>query len=228
VAVRGRPPIEKTVAGTIRHLLEQVTPPGSRLAAGPGPVPRAVSRFDRILQRRAAVYQFAGPPDCVLRAARGRSRRDLLLSDGTAVRRGDPILELHLWNEHLPRIPRGGPTLAWAMLVRRRFDRSFQALAWHVAHDAAEVRAVSARCAFVTSCGRDQLARLAADYALDLFDDAPEPGRLQRFQDFLENVYNLGLILSFNPAARLGDALRRERFQLWISRGRLYAAHGGF
>jgi hypothetical protein len=58
-----------------------------------------------------------------------------------------------------------------------------------------------------------------------MLPDEPVPDALQRFHDFWENAYILGLMLSFNPSAARGDALWRERHQLWISRARLIARY---
>jgi hypothetical protein len=187
---------------------------------------RAISRFDAVLQRAQGVYEFSQRADCILRVAPGRARRAMVLEDGTALAVGDPVLQLHLWNEHIARIPRGGAGLAWAREFRRQFRVSFAALAHHVAHDSRcrELRAVWGRCAFIPGEERAQLAHLARPFGLELLDE-PEPDRLQAFHDFWENVYIIGLILCFNPAAALDDVLRRNRYQLWISRDRLIALH---
>ena len=141
-----------------------------------------VGALDGVLQWFYAVYQFSAEPDCMLRAARTVSPRDAVLSDGAIVERGAPILQLHLWNENLPRIPRGGLSVDWAMLLHRRLERSLCLLACHVAHDAPTVTAVTARCAFVVRADRAQLARLAASLGFDLLDDVPPPGWLGQIQ----------------------------------------------
>lgn len=217
------------MTGTIRQLLDHVALRGSRptTTQEPSYVQRAVSRFDTILQRRGRVYEFTRRSDCLLRCALDQAASPVALSDGTTIRVGDPVLDLHLWNEHIPRIAPGGPNLAWARLLRRRFEHSFDALAFHVAHDprCREVRAIRGRCAFVTRDGREKLMRLAQAFELDMLPDMPAPDAWQRFHDFWENAYILGLIMSFNPTALRRGALRRERHQLWISRARLIARY---
>jgi hypothetical protein len=41
-------------------------------------------------------------------------------------------IKLHLWNEHIPLIPKSGPDLAWGLALQRRLARSWAELAAYV------------------------------------------------------------------------------------------------
>ena len=57
----------------------------------------------------------------------------LSLNDGTRIMSGDPVSELHLWNDHVPQFPSGGPTLGWARRAHALMVHSLSLLADHVA-----------------------------------------------------------------------------------------------
>ena len=75
--------------------------------------------LDRWLRRWHGIYEFTAQRDCLFRAERCLAEESLLLSDGTYVRRGDPLLKIHLWNEHMPVMRQDGPTIAWARRASR-------------------------------------------------------------------------------------------------------------
>src|SRR5881392_2891925 len=74
--------------------------------------------LDVALRTCYGVREFTSDPECVLRVGLSPSPRALSLSDGMAIRIGDAVGVLHLWNEHLPRYRRLGPDLGWASLMR--------------------------------------------------------------------------------------------------------------
>ena len=89
----------------------------------------AVRGLDRGLRRLEGVEEFCRRKDCIFRIALVRRREEVRLIDGTHVRRGDPVGEIHYWNEHVPRLGEGRSALAWALAADRAVRRSLQALA---------------------------------------------------------------------------------------------------
>src|SRR5713226_9324042 len=88
--------------------------------------------IDGYLRRSIGIIEFDHSDDAVVRIAVGRAGREMRLSDGTRLRPDEPVLELHLWNEHLLALPPEGPTLSWAAVTRRQVARSLTRLAAHV------------------------------------------------------------------------------------------------
>ena len=174
-----------------------------------------IRRFDAFLRWALGVYEFSDDDECLLRLQGTRAPHRLDLGD-RVVEKGEPVLGLHLWNEHIRPFPPDGPDLRWAVQTRRRFVRSLRAVAVQMNQDPrlASVRAVFAVTAVlpVPQIGAEGLmARLG-------FVVIPYQNRLGRFGEFWENLYSWWLIWAFNPAARRGRRmLGLRRSEAWMS-----------
>jgi hypothetical protein len=179
---------------------------------------RALIRsFDRLIRRATGVFEFCDREDCLLRLQVSPAPRHLELSDGTAVRAGDPVLLLHLWNEHVPPMRPPGPDLAWAAKVHRMFVDSVEAAAaWLVDEPSlAEVRAVGGATVLIAVAGERGGRRLMRRLGFDVF---PYRAPLGRFGEFWENFYTWALMWAFNAVSlRHKGLLRLRRSEVWIS-----------
>jgi len=195
----------------------------------PGPATAAVLLIDRVLRRRYGIREFTDAPGCVLRISLARAKDEVRLSDGTRVRTGDPVGEIHLWNERIPKMSSYGPDMAWALGFQRLIVKSLGFLADYV-RSAAEfenVEAFRARLAVKGPDGQATVSRLAGRLG---FEALPGPqarnlrGRLYRFFD---NLYATWLILVFNPVSLKGKGFWQfERPEIWISRRALLERYG--
>lgn len=181
-----------------------------------------VFRLDRWLRRWHGVYEFTAHRDCLLRAERCLADESLLLSDGVRVRRGDPVLKVHLWNEHMPAMGQSGPTIAWARRASRALETSLRELARHVAQ-CSDLDAVAAVCAdmrLAPARQSAQLARIVARYGFEATKDsrAGRPGLLRLIG---ENLLMMLLVLATNPIAFRAAVLRRDHTRVVISRAKL-------
>ena len=178
--------------------------------------------LDRWLQRWHGVYEFTARRECLFRLERGLAEEGLLLADGTRVRRGDPILKVHLWNEHMPVMGQDGPTIAWARRASRAVDFSLRELARHVAQcsDLDAVVAVCADMRLAPARRNAQLARLVARYGFEAAKGSRvgRPGLLRLIG---ENILMLLLVLAANPIAFRAAVLRRDHTRVVISRAKL-------
>ncbi len=186
----------------------------------------AILAVDRLLRRWYGVREFTDDPACLLRIAPGAAPTTVRLADGIGLAQGDPMLDLHLWNEQLPRYHGGRFGLAWAIQFRAAFERSLRLLAAEMATDPAlvHVRALRAETTFVTRGRGPKLARIAFHYGFS----APRmpsigPGRPRR--DLGGDLLVFGLTLACNPLSLRGKTLRRDRYGLWISRQQLLALY---
>jgi len=183
---------------------------------------RSIFGLDAHLRRQYGIVEFTARPDCILRIAPAAAEQMLVLSDGTRIQPGDPLLDLHLWNEHVPAIPPNGVTLRWAAAAAHCVRASLRTLAaetgaGHVPNFVA-----------LRGCPRFDGRLLQAPFVGCGFDTIVEtthsPG---------EWVHELGeaclvamLLWAFNPAG-LGHAhLMRARRFVWMSRTRLLERHG--
>ena len=190
--------------------------------AGAGWLRRSIFGLDAYLRRQHGIIEFTNKSDCILRVAPAIAPQALTLSDGTSIRPGDPLLDLHLWNEHVPAIPPGGVTLRWATAAARCARNSLRALAvetrtGHTPHFVA-----------LRGCLRFDGRLLQAPFAGCGFDTVVEtPHTAGAWIHELGEACLVAMLLwAFNPAG-LGHAhlMRPCRF-IWMSRTRLLERHG--
>jgi hypothetical protein len=178
---------------------------------------RALAKFiDRLLRRALGVYEFTADPEALLRIQITAAPHTLHLPGGD-VFKGERVLGLHLWNEHVAPFPRSGPDLAWGLSFQRRFLGSLRAVAREMQRDPrlGGVRAVGASTGALVpgdaSTGARVLVRMG-------FTVTPSPRPMGRFGAFWEDFYSWWLMWAFNPAS-----LRHRRFSamgrtdLWMS-----------
>lgn len=196
---------------------------------------RMVRSLDALLRRYQHIYEFSQDETCLLRLAIRLCDHDLTLSDGTRIARGEPIGELHLWNEHIPLIPKSGPDLAWGLALQRRLARSWAELAAYVevAPDFQNLRAFRGEMVFGSIEDLAQAITLGQRWGFEFVKSEMPSGVLEqpvgpwrRFATFWRNLYALALIWAFNPVSLRGKALGRlQRGQFWISRATLIRKH---
>lgn len=183
---------------------------------------RSIFALDAYLRRRYGIVEFTTRADCILRIAPAVSSRGLKLSDGISVRSGDKLLDIHLWNEHVPTIPPGGATLRWAAAAAHCARASLRALA------AATQAGTVPEFVALRGCLRFDGRLLEAPFAGLGFDTIAEsPDSTGEWLRELGETCLTGMLLwAFNPAG-LGHArLIRPRRFVWMSRATLLNRHG--
>jgi hypothetical protein len=181
-----------------------------------------VFSLDRWLRRWHGIYEYTAHRDCLFRVERCLADESLLLADGTRVRRGDPVLKIHLWNEHMPVMRQDGPTIAWARRASRAIQTSLRELARHMAQcsDLDPVVAICAdmRLAPTKQCA--QLTRIVSRYGFEAAKDSRvgRPGPLRLIG---ENILMMMLVLATNPIAFRPAVLRRGHARVIMSRAKL-------
>jgi hypothetical protein len=181
-----------------------------------------VFSLDRWLRRWHGVYEFTAHRDCLFRVERCLAEDSLLLSDGVRVCRGDPLLRIHLWNEHMPAMGQDGPTIAWARRASRAVGTSLQELARHIAQcrDLDAVVAICADMRLATAKQSGQLARIVSRYGFEAAKDS-RVGRPGLARLIGENILMVLLVLATNPIAFRAAVLRRDHSRVVISRAKL-------
>ncbi|MCR4405372.1 MAG: hypothetical protein NUW24_00390 [Anaerolineae bacterium] len=186
-----------------------------------------VRRFDGLLRRAFGVTEFCDDPQCLLRVQLARCPRHVRLSDGAQLLPGEPVLMLHLWNEHVPPMGSTGPDLPWAIKAYRQLIPSLHRVATLVATDPrwAGIRAVGGISVLILLDSASSSARLMERLG---FDVMPHPsGPLGRFGEFWENLYTWALMWAFNaPSLRRKHLSRLQRSEIWMSRQRLLERYG--
>jgi YkoP domain len=188
----------------------------------------AVFGLDRWLRHQQGIQEYTNDPHCVFRINRSVAERDLSLSDGTAIGIGDALLNLHLWNEHIPPMQPAGATLAWARHMTRALDASLcelnRCLARQPEFD--DIAALRADMHIATAAHNTQLIRIMAHYgfAPALREDAENSGPIHRLG---ENFLMFLLVLATNPIALRTDVFWRDHALVYLSRAALGRRYGG-
>lgn len=182
--------------------------------------------FDRFLRLAEGVFEFCNDVNCLFRLRLTHSVHVLPLPGGK-VPAGVPVLELHFWNEHIPRIPPDGPDFTWARQLSRMVIVSLQAVARYMQQDArlAGVRAVGGITVLLpigSPAGGEKLMRRLGFIIL------PYHHPLGRFGGFWENLYTWALMWTFNAVSlRQRQLLRLHRTEVWMSAEEFQRRYGG-
>jgi hypothetical protein len=190
---------------------------------------KAVVRLlDFALRRFMGIREYCRQPDCVFRIALVHSPDEVRLADGTLVRRGDLVGDLHYWNEHMPALPEGKPALAWALAADRAVRRSLRELVEFVEHDPRyrEVRAFTGEMGGLPIRGARRLASAGGRYGFESRPVEPPHGPAGRLRRWGEDVLLLLLAWGFNPASLWRRGARPARCRLWMSREMLLSRYG--
>jgi hypothetical protein len=188
-----------------------------------------VHALDTLLRARGGVHVFSADPRCILRLANGRAGQGLLLAGGTAIAPGEPVIEMHLWNERLPVMPAGGADLAWAKEFLQRFTVSLRLLnAYLAAHSELNgARVLHGETGFLTTRTLDEGASLLVHLGFEVRRPRTGASPWKRFAEFWQNLYSWWLLWTYNPASCRGKTLRSlERCELWMSRATLARRYG--
>lgn len=187
---------------------------------------RALIRLlDSGLRRANGVFEFRDDPACLLRLQITRAPHAVLLGQ-KRIAAGETILELHLWNEHVPPIPSTGPDLAWAGGIQRRFIRSLRAAAAWMKADprARDVQAVSAISGLLYPGSRPGGVHFMQRLG---FVVMPYHGPLGGFSEFWENFYSWWLMWAFNAGSlRSRRFLRLRRTEAWMTAAEFVHRYG--
>lgn len=197
----------------------------TRRSARARPLRWPVHAIDAVLRRVLAIREIESETESLFRIKLGRAGREVLLSDGTRVREGDMVLELHLWNEKLEPGPGEHSELGWAVRFRRQVLASLHRLAIHVERDQQlrAVRAIHMQPAIESRKPPGPIERMLPKVGFEpIASAAPAPGRVYRF---LENAWLWLLTWAHNPRALRGRHFDRTRRGFWISRSQFLARY---
>lgn len=175
-----------------------------------------IIRFDRYMRRKMNVIEFWDNPDALIRIRVTQSDRPLVVANDV-IPVGEKIIEIHFWNEHVPRIPTSGTDMKWAIKSVRILMSSFTELARQIRDDERfqGVKAVGGITPLFLagddSSGERIWKRLG-------FTMTPVKHPMGRVGEFWENVYTLLIIWAFNPlGVRNQHVLKMRRTEFWTT-----------
>jgi hypothetical protein len=190
---------------------------------------KLIFELDRVLRRWQSVVEFTHDPACILRIRVGRLDRDFVLADGTAGRVGERFIDLHLWNEQVPAMPKEGASIAWARQMSLCFQHSLRQLARYLASrsDLDDISLLRCTMEFAGRERDDQMVRLIGRYGFELVPSATRVTLGERARRLGENIFISLIVLARNRGALRRDTLRRGRTRVFMSRKVLEQRYGG-
>jgi hypothetical protein len=198
------------------------TPPERPLAPKVGTLRHFVRRLDAWVRRRQGFIEFSESPTCMLRVVVTQADRELRLSDGAVVLPGETIIDIHFWNERLPKAS-ACQGLGWGGRFGRALMRSFVDLAAAIDTDPrlAGAVAIRGRLAFAHGRNREEMGRFGQWFGFESIEQTgPLPLR-RRLHDAAEDLWLLALTWTFNPGSLPTRKTIRRREDLWISKSKL-------
>lgn len=184
--------------------------------------------LDTRLRRRQSVVEFSTHPSCIFRLNIDHARRTLVLGDGTPLRKGERVGRLHLWNGHIPPMPRQGATIGWARQMQHSIALSLRELARYLS-SRPELRDIAVICADVPSGTRaqsGQLARIMAHYGFEVAGERESLPLGRRLHRLGENLLISLVVFAQNASALRLDTLGRIRLSIFMSRRALEQRFG--
>ena len=150
----------------------------------------AVLALDGWLRRRAFVKEYTRNPRCIFRIQIDRLDRAVTLSDGTGLRAGERIINLHLWNEQIPRFGADGASVTWASRLTRRVEVSLRELCrfLSVTPELGDVVAICADMALGTKRERTQSILIASRFGFLAVHTPPPRSHTERACRVGENI----------------------------------------
>src|SRR5262245_24123260 len=177
--------------------------------------------LDSWLQWWGGVFEYSRKPDCIFRAQLSRLSSDVLLSDGTIGRRGDRVIDLHVWNVQIPVAPITGYSLTWGCRFNRSFGKSIGELAQSLVNkpELSDINIIRA------NINLDPLHRIAARHGFEVIRDPVKLSLWEHAHRFGQNILYWLLTLACHSGRARPNKFWRSRQLLYLSRRILDCKH---
>src|SRR4030042_2739022 len=155
--------------------------------------------IDKILRKSGGLYGLSKDPECILRIQLKRANHTVDIKS-TRILKGELVLGIHLWNERMPKLPKGGANLEWALRIRRKVEHSFKQLAMVMQQESrySQVRAVCGVSALFLFTDHTGGVRMMQHLG---FTVLPYHSPLVRFGKFWENLFSWWLMWTYNETS---------------------------
>jgi hypothetical protein len=177
---------------------------------------RALARFiDRLLRHQNGVYEFIDDPDCVFRIQLRQAGREVNIQ-GDKILKGDYLLGIHIWNEHMPKLPADGADLGWARQSYKLLLHSFKLIASEMQSDDkySNIYALYGTSALLSFTDHTGGLRMMQHFGFTVLPYHPTRGQ---FGLFWQNFFSWWLMYTYNDVSlHTRDFWRLQRTDIWM------------
>jgi hypothetical protein len=184
-----------------------------------------VRLIDYLLRKHGDLREFSQDPSCILRIQLTTSPHPVTLGS-TLINKGDPVLALHLWNEHMPQLPQQGAELEWAIHLRRRLIDTFKGVARQLRDDDryAAVKAIFGISVLFSFSEHVGGARMMQHLGFTVLPYYRPKGR---FGEFWENLFSWWLMWTYNETSiRSRKFWHLQRTEVWMDADEFMQRYG--
>jgi hypothetical protein len=175
-----------------------------------------VRLIDNLVRASLGVYEFTNDPECILRIQLVRAPHTINIGSDRILK-GEPVLGIHAWNEHIPKLPKEGANLEWALRIRRRVLYSLKELAKVMQQDSrySKILAVCGGSALFSFTNHTGGVRMMQHLG---FTVLPCDNSLGRFGEFWENLFSWWLMWTYNEISLHNRKFSKlQRTEIWIT-----------
>jgi len=190
------------------------------------PLKAGVRLIEWMLRKSEGVYEFTDDPECIVRIQLTQMPHDITIGN-VKISKGDPVLGIHAWNDRMPKLPKAGEALDWALRFRRQAIYSFELVAKEMKNDSkySEVRALGGDSTLFSFSNHTGGLRMMQRMG---FTVIPYPRPHGRFEEFWANMFSWWLMWAYNDASLNSREFRHlERTEVWITAEEFIRRFGG-
>lgn len=202
---------------------------GQRAPSKPRLITRLVLSLDGRLRQAEHIFEYSSDRECLFRIERTLAARSFVLLDGTVVAAGDPLVQLHFWNEHIFARRARAEAFSWGKRMRRAFVNSLIELSDYLdgrgEYDGVPV--VVGDLGLAMAQRNEQLLRVCRVHGFEPVRDGHQASTAEHLHRAGQNVLALLLTLAVNPRSARLDVLARTHTRVAISRAELTRRYGG-
>lgn len=171
--------------------------------------------IDYLLRKLMGIYEPVHDEECLFRLRIRPAHRQMFFPNGRVIHEGEPVVDLHLWNEHFSIFKADRADFAWAIRARRTLIKSFRQVATHLKEieNYQTIRAIVGILSLSINDGKIKgiylLRRLG-------FIVVPREASFGKISNLLENFHARLLHWAFMPLKTNRWITVLQRFEAWI------------
>jgi hypothetical protein len=179
------------------------------------PFKAGVLLIEFLLRKSLRVYEFTDDPNCILRIQIASAPHTVMI-ENQAITKGDPVLGIHVWNEHMPKLPEQGASIEWAIRVRRMAIHSFGEVARELQKGGkyAPIHAVFGESTIFSFSEHTGGLRMMQSLGFTMLPYDRPSGK---FGEFWANMFSWWLMWAFNDVSLHSRHFRNlDRTEAWM------------